>query len=192
MRLAIRLCSSPVALATVLLATVLLAPLSGCDDTPTTAIVENGYAPAASSGETTTVFQVWWSTTLFPAPVAAGASSESERSVPGSDFAYALLAPGWSPDAGGAPSHLVAVRSADRLSVATHDRLRIVVAPGAFVGDCATGSRLAADDARLITESIFPGPFAGATYDPTTCSTNPGTGDGGAAADAEAGAEGGP
>ena len=33
--------------------------------------------------------------------VAPGASSASQRTVPGDDFAYALLAPGWTPEVGG-------------------------------------------------------------------------------------------
>jgi len=179
MRFDTRLRTSLVALAT------LLAPLAGCDDTPTTAVVTNAYAPAAA----TSVFEVWWSTTLFPRPVAAGATSETERTVPASDFAYALLAPGWSPESGGAPPRLVAVRSADPLSVAAHDRLRIVVSPDTFVGDCATGPPLDEDDAQLIVERIFPGAFAGASYDPATCRTTPASGDGGDAGGPDASAD---
>jgi hypothetical protein len=174
-----------------LLAATLLATLAGCDDTPTTAVVENGYPPAAGGGATT-VFQAWWSTTLFPAPVVAGATSELERTVPASDFAYALLAPGWSPDAAGAPPRLVAVRSAEPLAVAAHERLRIVVSPDTFVGDCATGPPLDADDARLIVERIYPGAFAGATYDPATCTSTRSGADAGSDGDAGAGAEAGP
>jgi hypothetical protein len=162
--------------------TVLLAgfaaALGGCDDAPTTAVVENGFGvPAASNVgganlPPTSVVEVWWLTTLFPSAVGPGATSEIERAVPGTDFAYALLAPGWSPGDGGRPARLVAVKSAAELSVAAHGRLRIVVSNDAFTGDCDHGPPLDADDARLITERIFPGAFAGKVYDPATCTTS--------------------
>jgi hypothetical protein len=157
----------------------LLAPVAACDDTPTTAVVENAYASAPDGGASTSVYEVWWATALFPEAVAPGATSEPERAVPGSDFAYALLAPGWSPgDA--VPRRLVAVRSASPLAAAAHERLRIVVSPETFVGDCAAGQPLDAADARFIVERIFPGAFAGASYDPAACSSTVGLTDGGA------------
>jgi hypothetical protein len=167
-----RLRPSLVALAT------LLAAVAACEDAPTTAVVENGYAPAPDGGASTTVYEVWWATALFPEPVAAGETSEPERAVPVSDFAYALLAPGWTPG-GGAPPRLVAARSANPLDAAAHERLRIVVSPATFVGDCAAGEPLDAADARFIIERIFPGALAGESYDPATCSTM-GPADGGA------------
>jgi hypothetical protein len=170
-----RLRSSLVALA----AASALAPLAGCDDTPTTAVVENGFPSASGAGGPTTVYEVWWVTTLFPDAVAPGALSETERTIPAAGFAYALLAPGWSPADGGRPARLIAARSADPLSVAVHDVLRIVVSPDTFVGDCATGPPLDADDARFIVERIFPGAFAGAAYDPATCTATTEAGDGG-------------
>ena len=150
----------------------LLAPLAGCDDT-----AHDGRRRGTGTRRTSTrrrpSSRSGGQTTLFPAPVAAGGTSETERTVPGSDFAYALLAPGWSPDSGGVPPrYLVAVRSADPLSVATHDRLRVVVSPDTFVGDCATGPPLDDDDARLIVERIFPEGLRGRRlYDPATCVT---------------------
>ena len=152
-----------------LLVSAVVAALAGCDDAPTTAVVENAYAADAGVGDAPTVFRLWWVTTLFPSPVAAGATSEPERTTPGSDFAYALLAPGWSPDDGGQPPRLVAVKSRTKLSVAVHDVLRIVVSDDTFTGDCAGGDPLDVDDAKLIVERIFPGAFAGSIYDPTTC-----------------------
>jgi hypothetical protein len=150
----------------------LLAPAAACDDAPTTAVVENAYAPAPDGGASTTVYEVWWATALFPEPVAPGATSELERAAPGSDFAYALLAPGWrSGDV--APPRFVAARSVSPLAAAAHERLRIVVSTQTFVGDCAAGQPLDADDARFIVERIFPGAFAGASYDPATCSIGP-------------------
>jgi hypothetical protein len=153
----------------------LLAPVAGCDDAPTNAVVENAYAPAgdAAASASTTVWKVWWGTTLFATPVEPGASSETERAIPGRDFAYALLAPGWSPADGARPPRLVAVKSAAPIAASEHDLLRIVVSSDTFVGDCASGAPLSDVDARFIVERIFPGDFAGATYDPATCTTVP-------------------
>jgi hypothetical protein len=145
----------------------------GCDDAPTTAVVENAYPAPAEAGpaEPVTVFQVWWVATLFPTPVAPGASSEIERTIPGSDFAYALLAPGWLPDAGTRPSRLIAVKSVAALSATAHELLTISLSDARFSGNCAAGSTLSEEDARLVVERIFPGDFAGLTYDPATCTT---------------------
>jgi hypothetical protein len=155
--------------------------VSGCDDDPTTALVENGYPPAANSAapaETTTVFKTWWVTTLFPSPVRAGASSETERTIPASDFAYALLAPGWSPDDLAPPQRLVAVKSLEKLTATAHAALTIRVSDDHFAGNCAAGSILIDEDARLVVERIFPGEFAGMSYDPATCTSVPAPSDG--------------
>ena len=145
-------------------------PLSACDDTASTVMVENAYA-------TITVYETWWATTLLADPVAPGATSAIERTVPGDDFAYALLAPGWTPGSGAPPAALIAARSAERLSVARGALLRIAVSDDAFIGNCAAGKPLDADSAQLIVERIFPGDFAGATYDPATCATTPASAD---------------
>jgi hypothetical protein len=146
-----------------LLAALLLAgaglTVGACDDTPTTAVVVNAY-PAAGS----TVTKVWWLTTLFPNAIDPGATSETERTVPGTDFAYALLA-------GAPPARPIALKSRQKLTAAAHEPMTIVVSDDTFAGDCAAGSTLDPDDARLITEQIFPGDFAGASYDPATCAS---------------------
>jgi hypothetical protein len=159
------------------LALALLAVV-GCNGDPTTVVVDNGFPAAADAAGTMTVFKVWWVTTLFPSPVAPGASSETERTIAATDFAYALLAPGWSPG-GGPPARLVALASAQPLTATPHDLLTITVDDAHFVGDCAAGSTLDAADAELIVERIFPGDFAGATYDPSTCTTTPAVADAG-------------
>jgi hypothetical protein len=138
----------------------------GCDtETATSAVVDN----ASSS---VTVYKAWWGATLFRDPVAPSAESETERTVPSNDFAYALLAPGWDPNSGAPPSRLVAVRSSAPLSATRGDTLHIVVSDDAFVGDCAAGKPLSQDDADFITQRIFPGDFAGGVYDATTCTTH--------------------
>jgi hypothetical protein len=61
--------------------------------------------------------------------------------------------------------------------------LRITVADETFIGDCASGKPLSSEDAQLIVERIFPGDFAGVTYDSTACITVS-NGDGGTSDDA--------
>jgi hypothetical protein len=68
---------------------------------------------------------------------------------------------------------LVPARSARKLSVGRGDQLQIFVSDDTFVGNCAAGTPLDADSARLIVERIFPGDFAGVTYDPASCLTTP-------------------
>jgi hypothetical protein len=154
-------------------------PLSGCNDTPATVVVGNGYpaSPDSDAAATVTIYKLWWTTTLIADPVAPEGVSPIERTVPGSDYAYALLAPGWSPESGAPPAALIAARSAERLSVARGARLEIVVSDHTFVGNCAAGKPLDADSAALIVERIFPGAFAGARYDPATCVTSAAAGD---------------
>jgi hypothetical protein len=152
-------------------------PLSliGCNDAPTTALVENGYpaAGAAGGGGVMIVFKAWWVTTLFPNPVAPGEDSEPERTIPSDDYAYALIAPDWSGDDGRAPARLIALKSRQKLSGTAHDLLRITVSDDQFAGNCAGGEPLSAEDAQLVVERIFPREFAHVAYDPTTCVSTP-------------------
>ena len=182
-----RLTPGAIAVAVAMAAVAVAVAVAGCDDDPTTALVENGYAIPSDVGtaaaDPMTVFKVWWVTTLFPTPVPPGELSETERTVPASDFAYALLAPGWSPELGGPPARLIVVKSKQPLAVAAHDLLRITVADDQFTGNCAAGIPLGADDARFIVERIFPGDFAGASYDPATCTNLPAAADAGARVD---------
>ena len=148
--------------------------LASCEtEDPTMAVVADAYpavGDAGAAGEVS-VYKAWWSTTLVADPVAPGGESPAQRAVPASDYAYALLAPGWDPSSGAPPSRLVAVRSTTKLSVGRGDTLRIAVSPESFDGDCAAGKPLAQDDADFITQRIFPGDFAGVTYDAKTCTT---------------------
>lgn len=142
--------------------------LVACEtETPTTAVVDNAM-PA-----TVSVYKVWWATTLFRDPVASGAESESERTIPASDYAYAILAPGWDPASPSPPTRLVAVRTAAKLTASRGETLHIRVSDDAFVGDCAAGAPLPQDDADFITQRIFPGDFAGLVYDARTCTATP-------------------
>jgi hypothetical protein len=152
--------------------------LVACDTSdPTSAVVDNGY-PAP-----TVVYQVWWSVTLFADPVAAGAESDANRVVAGSDYAYALLAPNWDPTSSTPPATLIPVRTKGPLAVARGDTLHIAISGASVDGDCAAGSRLSHEDAQFIVQRIFPGEFAGADYDETTCTTTTRASDAGGAGD---------
>ena len=157
-----------------LLASAVAMGALGCDDTPTTAVVDNAFPDVPSAP--VTVYRTWWAGTLFPDPVPPGAWSAPQRATPADDVAYALLAPGWTPAQGTPPTDLVAVRSAAPLVATEHETLHIAVDDTRFLGNCAAGAPLTPEDASLIVERIFRREFAGATYDPATCTTTPGTG----------------
>ena len=72
-------------------------------------MLSNRYPAAsdASSADSMPVYQGWWSVAQFPDPVAAGQVSDPVRVVEGSDYGYALLAPGWDPASSTPPATLV-------------------------------------------------------------------------------------
>ncbi|HVZ33172.1 MAG TPA: hypothetical protein VG963_12150 [Polyangiaceae bacterium] len=142
----------------------------GCETSDATyAVVSNGFEGPAPP----VVYKAWWSVALFREPILAGQSSDAVRIVRGTDYAYALLAPNWDASSGAAPSALVAVRSNEPFSAKRGDLLQISLSDLSTTGNCASGSTLSAEDASFITERIFPGEFAGATYNPETCSSLP-------------------
>jgi hypothetical protein len=138
---------------------------------PSLAVVENAYPIPGSPAEQTTVYKAWWSVTEFTDPVAAGHSSDDERVVPASDYAYLLLAPGWDPASTQPPPRLLVARTKTKLSVKRGERLHIVVDDSTVDGSCTAGMPLSQEDADLITQRIFPGSFAGLRYDAATCTT---------------------
>jgi hypothetical protein len=164
---------------TVALALLFSALLSfaGCDTSePTSAVVDNGFPAPPDGGDPalqTAVFKVWWFVTLFPDPVAAGSSSDVNRVVPASEYAYALLAPNWDPASGAPPTTLIPVRLKDKVSVARGDIVRITVSEETVEGNCSGGTALSQDDADFITQRIFPGDFASVTYDAVRCVASP-------------------
>ena len=163
------------------------AALLGCDTAdPTLAVVDNGYPPPPDGAESqqTAVVKVWWSVTLFPDPVAAGASSAENRVVPARDYAYALLAPGWSPLSPVPPSRLVVVRTREKVDVGRGGTTHITISPATTVGDCDAGSTLTQGETDAITQRIFPGDFAGHVYDASLCVTTSSILDGADAGDA--------
>ncbi|MDB4990874.1 MAG: hypothetical protein JWN04_6052 [Myxococcaceae bacterium] len=157
----------------------LLASLGACETAdPSLAVVDNAYPLPADPGLQTSVFKGWWSVTEFADPVAAASSSDDQRVIPASDYAYLLLAPNWDPASGSPPSQLIPVRSKEKLSVQRGDRLHIVASDAALTGNCSAGTPLAQDEADFITQRIFPGDFAGLSYHAATCTVTQDT-DGG-------------
>ena len=145
----------------------------GCDDTETTAVVDNGYPTTSDGGfdpaKSITIYRAWWLVTVFTDPIAAGAASDSHRVVSGSDAAYVILAPGWDPNSGEPPTVLIPAKTNGAISVSKGDVLHITVDDAHVAGNCAAGHPLAQADADFITQNIFPGDFAGTTYDAATC-----------------------
>jgi hypothetical protein len=150
-----------------------LVGLSACDtEDPTMVVVDNDFPAAGEAAAPTggtAVFKVWWVTSLLPDPVAPGGEGLAERTVPATDFAYAVLAPGWDPSSATAPAVLLPAKSSVRLSAARGDTLHVHVSDATFVGDCAAGAPLSQSDADFIAQRIFPGELAGVVYDAATC-----------------------
>jgi hypothetical protein len=163
----------------------------GTED-PTMVVADNLYAPpdGGDRSKEISVFKVWWVTSMMPDPVAPGGEGEAERTVPSTDFAYAVLAVGWDPSIATAPTRLIPARSSVKLTAARGDTLHVDISDATFLGNCAAGKPLSQDDAELITTRIFPGEFEGVAYDAATCTasalppdggTEAGTSDAGAA-----------
>ena len=145
---------------------VVLSTACGTQD-PTTVLVENAYVVEAGQPPMT-IYRVWWATSLFDEPLASSASSTAQRGVPATEFAYALVAPGWVPLDSAVPTRLIALKSKQRLTAERGELLQIRVSPLTFDGDCGAGSPLSRSDGDLITRDVFPGAFADSTYDVTT------------------------
>ena len=157
------------------LVSIALLGVVACDaEDPTTVVADNDFPVPPDGGDPTlemTVLKVWWVTSLLPDPVLPGSEGQPQRTVPGTDFAYAVLAPGWDPSSPAPPSRFIAAKSTMTLSASRGDTLHVHVSDNAFVGNCAAGRPLSQEDADFITQRIFPGEFAGATYDATTCTS---------------------
>ena len=170
---------------------VLLPLLSGCATSdPTSAVLLNQYpgaADASTSNTSVTVFQAWWTVALFADPVLAGQISDPVRVVQGTDYAYALLAPGWEPASGTPPPQLIPIRTSQKLTAARGDTLNIAISDATTLGNCLAGSSLSQADADFITQRIFPGPFSDSIYDPMTCTSSVGPEGAGGASNAEGG-----
>jgi hypothetical protein len=150
-------------------------------ENPTQVVVDDDYPPVPDGGDPSsevTVYKVWWVTTLMPDAVAPGGEGQVQRTVPGAGVAYAVLAPGWDPRSGSAPTRFLAAKSTASLAASQGHTLHIHVSDSTFDGNCAAGEPLSQDDADFVTQRIFPAEFAGQRYDAATCSVSAG-GDGG-------------
>jgi len=156
---------------------------------PTTAVLSNQYPSASDAGslDSMPVYKGWWAVSQFPEPVPAGQVSDPVRIVPGSDYSYALLAPGWDIASQSPPTTLIPLRSAQKLSVGRGELLTFVVSAEQTVGDCRAGKPLTFEQAAYITERIFAHEFANLSYDAATCTSTPTDG-----AEGGEGGEGGP
>jgi hypothetical protein len=134
----------------------LILSLCACDDA-TTIVVDNAYT------DQTLVDEVWWSQTLVPDQVAPGGESPVYRTTPALETAYVVAERG---------GNVFVARTTTPLGVDRSAELHVVISPDKIVGDCATSTaRLTQPEADFITQSIFPGRFAGAVYDAATCKT---------------------
>jgi hypothetical protein len=155
-------------------------------------VVDDDFPPAgtaASPTAGTSVFKVWWVTSLLPDPVAPGGEGQTERAVPASDFAYAVLAPGWAPSSATPPTALLPAKSTAPLTAGRGETLHVHVSDTTFTGDCAAGSALTQDDADFITQRIFSGEFAGVAYEAATCTRAASTVDAGDESAGDAGGD---
>jgi hypothetical protein len=149
----------------------------GCDQEPDTTVVLDNHYP--SSGTTPLViYRAYWQAAAFQDPVAPGGSSDAQSTVPASNTAYVLLAPGWDPDGSAPPTSFVVMQSRDELAVPLNGRLHIPVDDTTFIGNCDAGSSLSQTQAdfirtRIFTENIFPDASLSFSYDALTCTTTP-------------------
>jgi hypothetical protein len=149
--------------------------VAGCDyvDTPYTYVsLDNDYPAVATPPRV--IYQAYWQAVTFANPLAPGASSAPQPTVPCSaNTAWVVLAPGWDPASPSSPTSFVVIQSRDGFAVDLDDTLHIPVNDATFVGNCAAGSFLTQPQADFITQRVFPETFAGLRYDATTCTTTP-------------------
>ena len=140
--------------------------LVACDtEDASSSVVDNAYP------ESTVVYRAWWFATYYASPIPGGASSDIQRAVPASDFAYAVLAPGWDPASETPPTNLVVVKSKAPFAVERGALVHVTVSDATFAGNCAASQPLSQEEADFITQSIFPGLFTDKIYDAKTCTT---------------------
>lgn len=150
--------------------------LVACDtEDASSSVIDNAYPAAPADGsdpaKQTVVYRAWWFATYYAAPVPGGASSDIQRAVPASDFAYAVLAPGWDPASETPPTSLVLVKSKAPFAVERGALVHVTISDATFAGNCAARQPLSQEEADFITQSIFPGVFTDKVYDAKTCTT---------------------
>jgi hypothetical protein len=154
----------------VVLALSLALVASGCDDPQTSVVLDNGYAPYTTVP--LVVYRAYWQAVSFEDPVAPGASSAPQSTVPASDnTAYVLLAPGWDPTSSAPPTSFIALQSRSGFAVHLGDTVHIPVDDTTFAGNCASGSVLTQAQADFITQLVFANDSGSFTYDAASCTT---------------------
>lgn len=159
-------------------AALVVATCVACGDTPHTHVALDNAYPASSK---LVVYEAFWQAVPFgqaTSPpsnaIPPGASSGLQSTVAASNnTAYVVLAPGWDPAGGTAPTSLVVMESKSGFAVHWNDTLHIPVDDAHFVGNCAAGSKLPQKDADFVTQLVFPGTFASFRYDAATCTVTP-------------------
>jgi len=147
---------------------------AGFPDAPpqTNVVLDNRYGADTSF----VVYDAYWLNVSFAGqPVAPGASSAPQETVPASpdNTGYVVVAPGWDPSSATPPTKLVVLQSRSGFSVALGDTLHIAVDDQTFEGNCAASSRLTQAQANFLTQVVFAADFAGLAYDAATCTTTP-------------------
>jgi hypothetical protein len=145
---------------------------SGCVPYSTNVVIENRYTSATPSP--LVIYRATWHAVAFKEPIAPGASSAAEVTLPASsNTAYVIAAPGWDPSSKTKPAKLVVMQSRAGYEVHLDTTLHIPVDDATFAGNCGAGSRLSQADADVLTQLVFPCDFVGVTYDAATCTTTP-------------------
>lgn len=135
---------------------------------PTHAVVDNDYTVE----QDVTVYKAWWSVASIREHVSPGSESAPVRVVENTDYAFALLARGWDPEAG-APLALIPVHTRSPVTATRGETLHIHISPETVLGDCELGEPLSQGDANFIVNRLFPGDFTGLQYDAATCTSSP-------------------
>jgi hypothetical protein len=142
-------------------------------DAPYTYVaLDNNYP--ASAMTPLVVYEGYWQAVAFSTPIPPGASSGPQSTLPASDnTAYVVLAPGWDPNSSTPPTALVVMQSRKGFAVDLNATLHIPVDDTTFAGNCAAGNMLTQSQADFITQIVFPGTFAGLSYNAATCTAAP-------------------
>jgi hypothetical protein len=132
--------------------------LVACDGSDATYAVATNVFAADADGAPTSVFKVFYRTTLFTEPIAPGNDTPAHLVAPGGDRAYAILAPGWSPDApdAGPPPSFVGVVTAKGILATKGGTVRIELGPTTVRGACAGEPPLTRDEYDVLKDRIFP------------------------------------
>jgi hypothetical protein len=142
-----------------------------CESPQSYVVFDNDYPLTARSD--LVIFQAQWQAVSLQQPIAPGASSGPQDTVPASEnTAYVLVAPGLDPPSPRPPATFLLLQSRTGFSVHLGDTVHIPVDDTTFAGNCAAGSPLTQEQADFITQTVFSSAFAGLHYDAASCTTS--------------------